>query len=60
MIKKEEIFPIGIGTWKIDPENFDTDLKALVHSYEVGQNYLSLYMLVLSLLLKNEMILRLN
>lgn len=45
MVKKEEIFPIGIGTWKIDPENFDADLKALVHSYEMGQNYLSLYML---------------
>lgn len=46
MVKKEEIFPIGIGTWKIDPENFDADLKALVHSYEMGQNYLSLIMVV--------------
>jgi len=45
MILKEELFPIGIGTWKIDYENFDNDIDALVHSYNMGQNYLSLYML---------------
>lgn len=45
MINKENIYPIGIGTWKIDYENIDNDIKALVHSYNKGQNYLSLYML---------------
>ena len=44
-MKKEEIFKIGIGTWKIDYENFDKELKALMYSYEKGENYLSLYML---------------
>lgn len=45
MIDKNDLFPIGIGTWKIDYENFDNDIDALVHSYNKGQNYLSLYML---------------
>lgn len=45
MISKNEIFPIGIGTWKIDYENIENDLNALIHSYKNGQNYLSLYML---------------
>jgi diketogulonate reductase-like aldo/keto reductase len=45
MINKENLFPIGIGTWKIDYENIDNDIEALMHSYEKGQNYLSLYML---------------
>ena len=45
MVIKEELFPIGIGTWKIDYENFNNDIDALVHSYNNGQNYLSLYML---------------
>lgn len=45
MLKKEEIFNIGIGTWKIDYENFNNDIDALIHSYNMGQNYLSLYML---------------
>lgn len=45
MINKEDIFPIGIGTWKIDYENIDSDMEALMYSYEKGQNYLSLYML---------------
>ena len=45
MICKKDIFPIGIGTWKIDYENFNNDIDALVHSYNKGQNYLSLYML---------------
>lgn len=45
MASKEELFPIGIGTWKIDYENFDKVVDALVHSYNKGQNYLSLYML---------------
>lgn len=45
MVNKKEIFPIGIGTWKIDYENIENDLNALMHSYKKGQNYLSLYML---------------
>ena len=28
-MNKNDIFKIGIGTWKIDPENFEKDLKAL-------------------------------
>lgn len=44
-MQKEEIFKIGIGTWKIDYENFDNDLDALIHSYKRGENYLSLYMM---------------
>ncbi len=45
MIKKEDLYKIGIGTWKIDYENFENDIDALIHSYNKGENYLSLYML---------------
>lgn len=45
MVNKKEIFPVGIGTWKIDYENFENDINGLLHSYNCGQNYLSLYML---------------
>lgn len=45
MVNKKEIFPIGIGTWKINYENIENDLNALMHSYKKGQNYLSLYIL---------------
>lgn len=45
MINKKDIFPIGIGTWKIDYENFENDIDSLVYQYNHGQNYLSLYML---------------
>ena len=45
MIEKNNIFPIGIGTWKIDPDNFEKDLEALKYSFELGQNYLPLSML---------------
>jgi len=44
-MKKEDISKIGIGTWKINYENFDEDLDALIHSYKKGENYLSLYMM---------------
>jgi len=44
-MNKQDIFPIGIGTWKIDCENFKEDLDSLLYSYYRGQNYLSLYML---------------
>lgn len=45
MLNKNDILPIGIGTWKIDYENIENDIKGLRHSCERGQNYLSLYML---------------
>ncbi len=45
ILNKNDIFPIGIGTWKIDYENIENDIKGLRFSYEKGQNYLSLYML---------------
>jgi diketogulonate reductase-like aldo/keto reductase len=45
MINKEDIFPIGIGTWKLNYENINNEIEALMYSYEKGQNYLSLYML---------------
>lgn len=45
MLNKNDIFPIGIGTWKIDYENIQNDIKGLKYSYGKGQNYLSLYML---------------
>lgn len=45
MTNRNEIFEIGIGTWKIEPENIENDIKALMYSYNLGQNYLSLSML---------------
>ena len=45
MIKKENLYKIGIGTWKIDYEHFGNDIDALVYSHNKGENYLSLYML---------------
>lgn len=45
MINKNDIFELGIGTWKIDYENIENDMQSLIHSYNLGQNYLSLYML---------------
>ena len=44
MINKGEIFQIGIGTWKVNGENYN-DINALIHSYNCKQNYISLYML---------------
>ena len=44
MVNKKNIFPIGIGTWKINYQD-NKDIEALFHSYKLGQNYLSLYML---------------
>lgn len=44
-MNKNEIFKIGIGTWKVDPDNFEKDIEALKYSYELGQNYLPLSML---------------
>ena len=45
MVQKEDIFPIGIGTWNIDCENIEKEIASLVCSFSHGQNYLSLYML---------------
>ncbi len=45
MINKKDIFPIGIGTWKIDYDNINNDIDGLKYSYAKGQNYLSLYMM---------------
>lgn len=44
-MNKNDIFKIGIGTWKIDPENFEKDLEALNYSFDLGQNYLPLSLL---------------
>lgn len=33
MITKKEIYSIGIGTWKIDYENFEKENDALIYSY---------------------------
>lgn len=44
-MNKNDIFKIGIGTWKIDPEDFEKDLEALKYSFNRGQNYLPLSML---------------
>ena len=44
-MNKNDIFKIGIGTWKIDPDNFEKDLEGLKYSFELGQNYLPLSML---------------
>lgn len=44
-MNKDNIFKIGIGSWKVDPDNFEEDLKALKYSFDQGQNYLSLSML---------------
>ena len=45
MVQKENIFPIGIGTWNIDCKNIEKEIPSLVYSFSQGQNYLSLYML---------------
>ena len=44
-MNKNDIFKIGIGTWKVDPDNFEKDMEALKYSFELGQNYLPLSML---------------
>ncbi len=37
-MRKEDIFELGMGTWKINPEDFEQDLEALLYSYNHGQN----------------------
>lgn len=41
MLKPHEIFPIGIGTFKLDLENSQNTLQALLHSFDKGQNFMS-------------------
>lgn len=41
MINPNQINPIGIGTYQLDLENQDKTLKALLHSVEQGQNFMS-------------------
>lgn len=41
MLNLNEINPIGIGTYKLDLENKDKTLKALLYSVENGQNFMS-------------------
>ncbi len=41
MLKPNEIFPIGIGTFKLDLENSQKTLQALLHSFDKGQNFMS-------------------
>lgn len=44
-MNKNNIFNIGIGTWKVNPDDFEKDLEALKFSFELGQNYLPLSLL---------------
>lgn len=41
MVKTNEIYPIGIGTYKLDLENKQKTLQALLYSVERGQNFMS-------------------
>ncbi len=41
MLNLNEINPIGIGTYKLDLENKDKTLEALLYSVENGQNFMS-------------------
>jgi diketogulonate reductase-like aldo/keto reductase len=40
MINIKDIFPIGIGTFRINLENKEETLEGLLYSYELGQNYI--------------------
>lgn len=41
MVENNEINPIGIGTYKLDLENKEKTLKALLYSVDKGQNLMS-------------------
>ena len=41
MIEKENFFPIGIGTFKLNLEDKENTLKGLLYSVENGQNFMS-------------------
>lgn len=38
MVKLEDLHPIGIGTWTISKDNYEKDIKGLLHSFKNGQN----------------------
>ncbi|MCL2355111.1 MAG: aldo/keto reductase [Oscillospiraceae bacterium] len=40
MIRKEDIFPIGIGTFRIDLNQKEVSMNALMESFKLGQNYI--------------------
>lgn len=41
MIEKEQFFPIGMGTYKLNLEDEENTLKGLLYSVEKGQNFIS-------------------
>ena len=41
MIEKENFFPIGIGTYKLNLDERTKTLDGLLYSYEKGQNFMS-------------------
>lgn len=46
-MNKNDIFKIGIGTWKVDSDNFERDIEALKYSFELGQkNSVQVYKLI--------------
>ena len=45
MLKLEDLSKIGIGTWRLDVENFDQELESLKYAFQLGENYTSLSML---------------
>jgi len=40
VIEKENIFPIGIGTFRIDLTQKEASMNALMESFKLGQNYI--------------------
>lgn len=40
MIELKEIFPMGIGTFRIDLNQKEASMNALINSFELGQNYI--------------------
>ena len=41
MLEKNDFFPIGIGTYKLNLEDKENTLKGLLYSVEKGQNFMS-------------------
>ncbi|MBQ3145345.1 MAG: aldo/keto reductase [Clostridia bacterium] len=41
MLEKDDFFPIGIGTYKLNLEDKENTLKGLLYSVEKGQNFMS-------------------
>ena len=40
MISLKDIYPVGIGTFRIDLNAKEVSKNALIHSFELGQNYI--------------------